>query len=129
VPEVIASSGVACPRALGLRRFIVFARIIELTPRPEMKDDILNVIREEVLPILEKQRGFLEFLPFLPESETERWLTVTLWADKRDAERWECEGYPKVEGILKFLLTAPPICNHFNVETSFCKHVAEALRT
>jgi len=97
----------------------LFARIVEFTPKPEMKDEILNIVRMEVLPILNQQQGFMEFLPFVPETKTAKWITITLWAEKRDAERWEREGFPKVEGILKFLLTAPPICNHYNVETPF----------
>jgi len=33
-----------------------------------------------------------------------------------------------MDGILKFYLVAPPIINHFNVETSLCQrqHFAEA---
>jgi hypothetical protein len=71
----------------------------------------------------------VEFLPFVPEAKTEKWITVTLWAEKRDEERWDREGYPKVDGILKFYLVAPPIVNHFNVETSLCQrqHFIETL--
>jgi heme-degrading monooxygenase HmoA len=105
----------------------MFARIVEFTPKPEMKEEVVNVVRREVLPILKKQAGFMEFLPFVPETKTEKWITVTLWAEKRDAERWEREGYPKVEGILKLYLTAPAICNQYDAETSLCKHFAEAL--
>ncbi|MGA8540342.1 MAG: antibiotic biosynthesis monooxygenase [Terriglobales bacterium] len=97
----------------------MFARVVELTPKPEMKDEILNIVRKEVLPILNKQQGFMEFLPFVPEPKTERWITISLWAEKQYAERWEREGFPKVEGILKLFLAAPPICNHYTVETSF----------
>jgi heme-degrading monooxygenase HmoA len=99
----------------------MFGRIVEFTPKPEMKDEIVNVLRNEVLPILRKQQGFVEFLPFVPEAKTGKWITVTLWAEKRDEERWEREGYPKVDGILKFYLVAPPISNHFDVETSLCQ--------
>lgn len=97
----------------------MFARIVELTPKPEMKDEILNVVRMEVLPILKKQQGFIEFLPFVPETKAQKWITITLWVERRDAERWEREGFPKVEGILKFFLAAPAICNHYNGETPF----------
>jgi hypothetical protein len=33
-------------------RFIMFGRIVEFTPKPEMKDEIVSVLRREVLPIL-----------------------------------------------------------------------------
>jgi len=105
----------------------MFGRIVEFTPKPEMKDEIVNVLSKEVLPILKKQQGFMEFLPFVPETKTEKWIAVTLWAEKRDADRWEREGYPHVEGILKLYLAAPAICNYYNVETSLCTHLVEAL--
>ena len=105
----------------------MFARIVEFTPKPEMKEEIVNVLRREVLPILKEQQGFREFVPFVPETKTGKWITVSLWAEQRDVERWEREGYPMVEGILKLYLAAPAICNYYNVETSLCKHFVEAL--
>ena len=73
----------------------MFGRIVEFTPKPEMKEEIVNVLRKEVLPVLKKQQGFMEFLPFVPETKTEKWVTVTLWAEKRD----ESTGSPKVDRI------------------------------
>ncbi len=105
----------------------MFARIVELTPKAEMKEEIANVVRKEVLPILKRQQGFMEFLLFAPETKTDKWIAVTLWAEKRDVERWECEGYPHVEGILKLYLAAPAIRNHYKVESSLCQHFVEAL--
>ncbi len=99
----------------------------EFTPKPEMKNEIVNVLLQKVLPILKKQSGFMELLPFVPETKTEKWVTITLWAEKWDAERWELEGFPKLDGILKLFMAAPAICNHYNVETSQCEHFAEAL--
>ena len=107
----------------------MFGRIVEFTPKPEMKDEIVNVLGKEVLPILKKQQGFMEFLLFAPETRTEKWIAVTLWAEKRDVDRWEREGYPKVEGILKLYLVASAVCNHYKVETSLCKHLVKALTT
>jgi len=60
----------------------------------------VKVVRNEVLPILKKQPGFLEFLPFVPET--------------------------RVEGIVKPYLTTPVTYKHYNVETTLCQHFAEA---
>jgi hypothetical protein len=79
----------------GKGEFIMFARIVEFIPKVEKKEELIKVVRTEVLPILKKQPGFLEILPFLPESPTETAFTVTLWAEKRDAERYEQNVYPK----------------------------------
>jgi heme-degrading monooxygenase HmoA len=105
----------------------MFARIGEFIPKLEQKDEFVKVLRNEVLPILKKQTGFLEILPFVPETKTEKMITITLWAEKRDAERYERETYPKVEGILRPYLTTPVTYKHYNVETSVCQHFVEAL--
>lgn len=54
----------------------MFARIVEFTPKPEMKNEIVNVLLQEVLPILKKQSGFMELLPFVPETA----IVITLHA-------------------------------------------------
>jgi len=42
----------------------MFARIVEFIPKLEKKEEFVKVIRNEVLPILKKQPGFMELLPF-----------------------------------------------------------------
>ena len=105
----------------------MFARIVECIPKLEKKEEFVKVLRNEVLPILKKQPGFLEILPFEPETKTEKMITITLWAEKRDAERYEREVYPKVEGIVKPYLATAVTFKHYNVETSLCRHFVEAL--
>ena len=105
----------------------MFARIVEFIPKLEEKEVFVKVVHNEVLPILKKQPGFLEILPFVPETKTEKMITITLWAEKRDAERYEREAYPKVEGIVKPYLTTPVTFKHYNVETSLCEHFVEVL--
>ncbi len=61
----------------------------------------MKVVRNEVLPILNKQPGFLEI--------------------------HEREVYPKVEGIVKPYLITPVAFKHYNVETTLCQHFVEAL--
>jgi len=107
--------------------FIMFARIVEFIPKVEKKEEFLKVVQNEVLPILNKQQGFLEILPFVPEIKTEKMITITLWAEKQDAERYERNVYPKVEGIVKPYLTSPVTFKHYNVETTLCQHFVQAL--
>lgn len=45
---------------------MMFARIVEFVPKLEKKAEFVKVLRQEVLPILKKQQGFLEILPFDP---------------------------------------------------------------
>jgi hypothetical protein len=105
----------------------MFARIVEFIPKLEKKEELVKVIRTEVLPILKKQAGFLEVLPFFPETKNEKVIAITLWMEKRNAERYEREVFPKVEEILKPYLTTPITYKPYNVETTLCEHFVQAL--
>jgi len=105
----------------------MFARILEITPKLEKKDELIPTIRQEILPILKKQPGFLELLPFVPELTKEKMVAISLWTEKREAERYVEEVLPKVEQILKPFLAVPITVRTYTVETTLCKHFVEAL--
>jgi len=105
----------------------MFARIVEFTPRMEMKDELVKKVRNEILPILKKQDGFLEILPFFPENKIEKVVAITLWDEKARAERYERDTYPKVQAILKPYLLGPVVVKPYAVETTLCEHFVEAL--
>ncbi len=105
----------------------MFARILEFIPKVEKKDELIKVVKNEVLPILKKQIGFLEILPFFPEVKTEKVFMVSLWMEKKDAERYERDVFYKVEEILKPYLTTPISLKVYNVETTLCEHFVQAL--
>jgi hypothetical protein len=105
----------------------MFARIVEFIPKLEKKEEFVKVIRNEVLPILKKQTGFMEFLPFFPEIKNEKVIAVTLWTEKGNAERYGREVFPKIEEILKPYLTTPITYKQYTVETTLCDHFVQAL--
>jgi quinol monooxygenase YgiN len=105
----------------------MFARVVEVSLRHEKKDEVIETMRKEVLPILKKQHGFLEYLPLVPENKTEKVLSITLWTEKYEAEKYAKEVFPRVEGILKPFLTAPIVVKMFEVETTLCERLVETL--
>ena len=105
----------------------MFARIVDLLPRTEKRQEFLKTIRVEVLPILKQQPGLLEILPFVPEMENEKILMVTLWAERRDADRYVREVFPKVSDIVRPYLLSPITARQYKLETSMCLHFMEAL--
>ncbi|HET7205145.1 MAG TPA: antibiotic biosynthesis monooxygenase [Terriglobales bacterium] len=105
----------------------MFARFLEIVPKMERKEEILKVVKTEILPILKKQPGFLEMLPFVPEVKSDKVVTITLWADKKDFERYEREIFPKIEQILRPFLSAPIQFKHYHLETTLCEHFEKAL--
>jgi quinol monooxygenase YgiN len=105
----------------------MFARIIEFVPKFEKKDEFIKVMKNEVLPILKKSTGFLEILPFLPEEKNEKMVFVSLWAEKKHAELYMREFFPKVEQIVKPYLTTPITWKLYAVETTLCEHFEKAV--
>lgn len=106
----------------------MFARILDFQLKPEKKEEFVKVVKNEILPILRKQVGFLEVLPFFPEKmNEEKAITISLWANKADAERYEEEFYPKVQEIVKPYLVTPAVVRPYTVETALCEHFVEAL--
>ncbi len=105
----------------------MYARIVELFPRSEKKDEFLKSVRLNVMPVLKKQPGFLEILPCVPEAENERVVVISLWAEKRDADRYVREVFPKVSDIVRPYLLSPITSRHYAVESSLCPHLLETL--
>lgn len=105
----------------------MFARIVEFVPKMDKKDEFLKTLKHEVLPILKKQTGFLEILPFWPEMKNEKTVHITLWMERKDAERYERDVFPRVEEIMRPYLTTPITWKLYNVETTLCEHFVNAL--
>jgi len=105
----------------------MFARVVECVPKYEKKNEFIKTIKNEVLPILKKQTGFLDILPLFPEMKDEKAVYITLWAEKRDAERYHKEVFNRVEDIVRPFLTTPITWKLYNVETTLCEHFVDAL--
>lgn len=105
----------------------MFALMVEIAYKLDKKDELINTVRREILPILKKQPGFLELLPLVPEVASEHIFAITLWADKQDAEKYVIAAFPKVEQVLKPFLTIPVTVRTYTVETSVCQHLVDAL--
>jgi hypothetical protein len=106
----------------------MFARILEFEVKLEKKEEFVKKVKHEVLPILKKQIGFLEILPFFPEKmREEKVINITLWATKPDAVRYEKETYAQVQEILRPYLTTPITVKPYVVETTLCEHFVETL--
>ena len=106
----------------------MFARILDFEVKMEKKEEFVKVMKNQVLPILTKQTGFLEILPFFPEKMREnKALMISLWTTKQDADRYSKESYGRIFDILKPFLNTPVVANYYNLETTLCEHFVQAL--
>jgi len=105
----------------------MFARILEFEIKLEKKEEFVHLFKTEVLPILRKAPGFVEFLPFFPESANDKKIyTISFWDKKWNAEKYEKEWYPKIYNLLKPFITTPVEVKFYNLETTLCEHFVEA---
>jgi len=108
----------------------MFARVVEFIPKVQKKDELIKTVRQEVLPILKKQPGFLEVLPLFPVNENDRYIHVSLWTDKEQAEKFaRSDAFTKIDQKMKMFLDTPTsyTIRTFHVEASVCEHLVETL--
>lgn len=106
----------------------MFARILAFEVKSEKKEEFVKAVKEQVLPILRKQVGFLESLPFFQkQGEVVRVFTISLWTTCHDAERYEREFYPQVAAIIGSFALTPVEVSFSNLETSLCDQFVDAL--
>jgi hypothetical protein len=94
----------------------MFARTLELTVKVGKKPEMINRAKTEIMPILDKQKGFVSIFVFENEVELTKVLITTMWQTKLDEERYERDAFPMIKHIIEPFLLAPPIVKTYRVE-------------
>ena len=96
----------------------MFTRVVELTTKPGKNRQLADTINDKVLPILKKQKGFVDETVFVSDKEDNRVLAQGFWNTKEDAEQYHRAEYQKVHEAIRHLLESEPVIRTFNVHTS-----------
>jgi quinol monooxygenase YgiN len=96
----------------------MFTRIVELTTKPGKNRQLADTIDDKVLPILKKQKGFVDETVFVSDKEDNRVLAQGFWNTKEEAEQYHRTEYPKVHEAIRHLLESEPVIRTFNVHSS-----------
>ena len=109
----------------------MFARVVEFTPKLEKKDELIKMANQEIVPLLRKQPGFLDWLALVPENANENFMTVALWTGKTEAEKFAKEVFPMIEEMFKPFLATPIsyTVRAYSVETSLSQFFVDMLIT
>ena len=102
----------------------MFTRVVEVTAKSGKAQELANTIQEKVLPILQKQTGFLDETVLTSDTESNRVVGISFWNTKQDAERYHREQYPKVSEMLSPLFETAPVIRTYNVHTSTSHKIA-----
>src|SRR5438093_5099109 len=99
------------------KEFSMFTRIVECRVKPDKRDEFNNKLRNDVLPILQKQPGFVDLIGLTSESDAERVISVSFWKSKEDAERYHREQYNRIVDTLKPTVRKDPTVETFKPHT------------
>jgi hypothetical protein len=81
----------------------IYARNVAVHLKPNTLSDFTKTFETYVLPILRKQKGFLDEITFAMPGGTDV-VAISLWDTKESAEAYNTPGYPEVlRNLEKFL--------------------------
>ena len=103
----------------------MFTRVVELTSKSGKSKELAKMINERAIPILKKQRGFLDEIVLVSDNEPDRILGISFWDSKNDAELYHREQFTTIKDSVRHLLEAEPVVRTFDVQTYVGQMVAK----
>jgi len=94
----------------------MFTRLVEINTKYGKTREVADIIQQKVLPILNKQQGFIDEIVLLSTTELNRILALSFWKTAEDAELYRREQFLKVEELLKPMLEVAPKIHTFDVD-------------
>jgi heme-degrading monooxygenase HmoA len=96
----------------------MFTRIVELTTKPGKNRQLSDTINEKVLPILKKQKGFVDETVLVSDQGDNRVVSLSFWKTKEDAVVYHRAEYQKIKEMVEHLLESEPMVRTFDVHSS-----------
>jgi heme-degrading monooxygenase HmoA len=101
----------------------VFARKVSMQLKAGGAAEFKQKIENEIIPVLRKQKGFLDEITFLYPSGKEVH-AFSLWETAEDAEAYNRATYPEVRNLLTSLIVGTPRVQTYEVLNSTLHKVA-----
>jgi hypothetical protein len=101
----------------------MFARHVSMVLKPNSVAEFTRTIKNQVIPLLRKQKGFKDEITFVVPDGTEA-LGITLWDQKENAAAYYRTTYPQVQEILAEVVEATPQVKAYEVTNSTYHKIA-----
>ena len=101
----------------------MFARNVSLHLKPNSVGELTQTIEKEILPLLQKQKGFQDEITFVVPSGTEA-VAISLWDQKENAEAYSRATYPQVLRALAKVVEGTPEVETYEVSNSTFHKIA-----
>ena len=95
----------------------MYARMVKGQFKPDKFEFVMNTLEKDVIPLLQKQRGFRDELSFFDRNLKEGY-AISFWDNKDDLKKYEREIYPEVHQKMADAFVADPTAHDFEVSNS-----------
>jgi len=95
----------------------MFARTISMRLKPNSVAEFNKTFENEVLPLLQKQRGFQHELVLVSSNGSEA-VGIGVWDQKDSAESYNRTAYPEVQKLLARVIEGTPQVQTYEVSSS-----------
>src|SRR4029434_8403498 len=95
----------------------MFARHVVVRLKAKAAPEFTRLMEKEIIPMLRKQKGFLDEIVFISPDLTEA-VGNSFWETKADAEAYSRKGYPEVIKSLVTVVAGTPTVGTANVSNS-----------
>ena len=103
----------------------MFTRHVVIQLKPKTAPEFTRLIETEVIPMLRKQKGFLDEVTFISPDLTEA-VGNSFWETKADADAYNRTGYAEVMKVLEPVVNGTPTVGTANVSNSTFHKIAAA---
>ena len=103
----------------------MFTRYVVVKLKAKTSPEFTRLIEREVIPILRRQKGFLDEITFISPDLTEA-VGNSFWETKADAEAYSRHGYAEVMKSLASVVVGTPTVGTANVSNSTIHKIAAA---
>ena len=101
----------------------MFARSVTIRLKPNSVTEFNRTFEKEVLPLLQKQRGFQDEISLVASNGSEV-VGISLWNNREDADVYNRTTYPEVHKLLAKVTEGTPQVQTYEVGTSTIHKVA-----
>lgn len=95
----------------------MFVRQVKAHFKPEKFDLFNKRFEKEVIPMLQKQKGFRDELSFIDKEKDEA-ISLSFWDTKEHADTYARDLYPKIHTKMEEMLKDTPQVRFFEVANS-----------
>lgn len=102
----------------------MFTRVVTITTKTGKARELSRIINDKVLPLLKSQPGFVDEITLISEQNPDRFLALSFWRAKEDAEKYNRDGFPAVNEMIRTLTEGSPKVETFDLEQSTVHKIA-----